>query len=273
MAKQERARRTRERVLTAAAEVFAAQGYSRATLDAVAERIGMTKGALYGHFPSKRSLAGALIDESQQTWTRLRTEYDTPGADAGGVLQGVVVGFAGRLESDVRLRAAVRLASDCPVLARAVSDVLVEVCNALTELVRRAQRDGGLPAYSPRLVAQLLMVVMYGLLHAPAGCAEDGGASGGETLWRLLFTALSGTAGAGPAHEDEGAVPGPKTIPLGTNLLTAAPARRGQAGRTRPCVTQGNDMWEEADERAGRVDEPTCRAARGPRCAGTGPEG
>ena len=65
MTQQERARRTRERVLTAAAEVFASQGYSRATLSSVADRIGMTKGALYGHFSSKRSLAGALIDESR----------------------------------------------------------------------------------------------------------------------------------------------------------------------------------------------------------------
>ena len=51
MAKQERARRTREKVLTAAAEVFAVQGYDSTTLNTVAERIAMTKGALYGHFP------------------------------------------------------------------------------------------------------------------------------------------------------------------------------------------------------------------------------
>ncbi|MBN0047143.1 TetR/AcrR family transcriptional regulator [Streptomyces actuosus] len=191
MAKQERARRTREKVLTAAAEVFASQGYSRATLSAVAERIGMTKGALYGHFPSKRSLAGALIDESRQSWTSLRATHDTPGADARHVLEGTVAAFAERLQSDVRLRAAVRLADDCPVLARALSEVMAEVRAALVELVRRAQRDGGFAPYPPALVVQLLVIVTYGLLHTPAGCAGNDSDAGGEPLWRLLFTLLS----------------------------------------------------------------------------------
>ncbi|WP_371483599.1 TetR family transcriptional regulator [Kitasatospora sp. NBC_00315] len=202
MAKQERAHRTREKVLTAAAEIFAAQGYSSTTLNAVAERIGMTKGALYGHFPSKSSLAWALINESRQTWTNLRAEYAAPGADPSGGLERVVVGLAGRLQSDVRLRAALRLAADCPTLAQSLSGVLAEVHNSLTELVRWAQRESDLPGYPPRLVAALLMIVMYGLLNAPAGYAEISGAPGGGPLWRLLFTALAGTGGpnsAGPA--------------------------------------------------------------------------
>ncbi|MER6301267.1 TetR/AcrR family transcriptional regulator [Kitasatospora sp. NPDC001539] len=209
MAKQERALRTREKVLTAAAEVFASQGYSSATLNAVADRIGMTKGALYGHFPSKKSLAGALIAESRQTWTSLRAEYDAPGADARRVLEGVVVGFADRLRSDVRLRAALRLAADCPHLARALSGVLADMRSTLTDLVRRAQRDCGFPGHSPRLVAELLMIVMYGLLSAPAGFAESVGAPGGEPLWRLLFSALSAGGRPDSAAGGNGAVSGP----------------------------------------------------------------
>ncbi|WP_327174064.1 TetR/AcrR family transcriptional regulator [Streptomyces sp. NBC_01335] len=187
MAIQERARRTREKVLTAAAEEFAAQGYSRATLSAVAERTGMTKGALYGHFSSKKSLAGALIDEARQVWAHLRAEHDTPGVDGRSVLESVVIGFARRLQSDVRLRAAVRLASECPAFGSAFADVQ----NALMTLVRRAQRDSGFPAYSPRLVAHLLMTMIYGLLHAPAQSGERGGMPVVEPLWRLLFAALS----------------------------------------------------------------------------------
>ncbi|MER6212167.1 TetR/AcrR family transcriptional regulator [Streptomyces sp. NPDC001642] len=209
MATQERARRTREKVLSAAAEVFATQGYSRATLSAVAERTGMTKGALYGHFPSKKSLAGAVIDESLQTWTSLRTEYDTPGIEAGRVLEGVVVGLAHRLQSDVRLRAAVRLAADCPVLALLLADVLAEVRNALMDLVRRAQRDGGFPAHPPRLVAHLLMVVVYGLQYAPGGSAEFEGAPAGEPLWRLLFGVLSAGEVSGPVRGEGDVVSGP----------------------------------------------------------------
>ncbi|MFH9348539.1 TetR family transcriptional regulator [Kitasatospora sp. NPDC017646] len=210
MAKQERARRTREKVLTAAAEVFAAQGYDSTTLNTVAERIGMTKGALYGHFPSKRSLARALIDESRHTWTSLRAAYDTPGADAADVLEGVVVGFADRLRSDVRLRAALRLAVDHPDLAPAPCDVLAEMHGALTDLVRRAQRDSGFPDHCPQLVAELLLTVIRGLLttaertgpsntdHTHTADAHTA-APGEGPLWRLLFTALSGSPAPAPA--------------------------------------------------------------------------
>ncbi|MFJ8474848.1 TetR family transcriptional regulator [Kitasatospora sp. NPDC094011] len=193
MAQQERARRTREKVLTAAAEIFADQGYESTTLNTVADRIGMTKGALYGHFPSKGSLARALIDESRTTWTCLRARYDTPGADAAEVLEDVVVGFADRLRSDVRLRAALRLAADRPALAEPATDVLTEMHTALTDLVRRAQRHNGFPDHSPSLVAELLLIVVRGLLNTRPTCDNNAHTAGGEPLWRLLFTALSGT--------------------------------------------------------------------------------
>ncbi|MEV0113405.1 TetR/AcrR family transcriptional regulator [Streptomyces sp. NPDC050844] len=206
MAKQERARRTREKVLTAAAEVFAVQGYRSTTLSTVAERTGMTKGALYGHFPSKKSLAWALIDESWQGWASLRIEYDTPDAKAEDVLEALVLGFARRLQSDMRLRATVRLSSDCPVLARRLSGALGEMRDILMKLIQQAQRKGGFPAYSPALVAQLLMIVMYGLLHVPDESAGYEGAPDGESLCRLLLTALSAEAGAGLVREESGAV-------------------------------------------------------------------
>jgi AcrR family transcriptional regulator len=209
MATQERARRTREKALTAAAEEFASEGYDRAKLTAVAERIGMTKGALYGHFPSKLSLAEALIEESRLAWATLRTAHDAPGADAGDILEGVVMGFVSRLHTDVRLRATLRLAADCPVLAEELHDVLAEVYGTLTELARRAQRDSGFPAYPPKLVARLLMVVVYGVLQAPVVCTGDPSAPGEEPMWRLLFAALSGGRAPGAVRGEDGVVSGP----------------------------------------------------------------
>ncbi|MGW0860618.1 hypothetical protein, partial [Streptomyces sp. NPDC002690] len=83
------------------------------------------------------------------------------------------------------------LASECPAFGCAFADVLTDVQNALVALVRRAQRDSDFPAYSPSLVAHLLMTVIYGLLHAPAQSGACEGTPVVEPLWRLLFTALS----------------------------------------------------------------------------------
>jgi AcrR family transcriptional regulator len=48
--------RTRARLVEAAAVLFAEKGYQDTTLDAVAARAGMTKGAVYGNFKSKEAL-------------------------------------------------------------------------------------------------------------------------------------------------------------------------------------------------------------------------
>ena len=53
---------TRERLLDAAVEVFRAEGVSRPSLSKVAERAGLTRGAVYGHFENKTDLFEALCE-------------------------------------------------------------------------------------------------------------------------------------------------------------------------------------------------------------------
>ena len=63
MARQERAIRTRRTIVEAAGAVFDEHGYAASTIAMVLERADVTKGALYFHFPSKESLAQAVLDE------------------------------------------------------------------------------------------------------------------------------------------------------------------------------------------------------------------
>src|ERR1700753_1067198 len=52
----------RRQLLGAAQEVFVAQGYHAAAMDAIAERAGVSKPVLYQHFPGKLELYLALLD-------------------------------------------------------------------------------------------------------------------------------------------------------------------------------------------------------------------
>ncbi|MER6298720.1 ScbR family autoregulator-binding transcription factor [Kitasatospora sp. NPDC001539] len=61
--RQERARRTRRLILEAAASVFDEFGYERATIGEVVSRAGVTRGAVYFHFASKRDLARGVVEE------------------------------------------------------------------------------------------------------------------------------------------------------------------------------------------------------------------
>lgn len=62
MSKQrERALRTRGALLRAAAEVFAEEGYARASVTKITSRAGLTMGAMYFHFKGKAALAREIV--------------------------------------------------------------------------------------------------------------------------------------------------------------------------------------------------------------------
>lgn len=60
--REEKKAATRHKLLAAAASVVAKQGAVAASLDAIAEKAGLTKGAVYSNFDSKAALLEALSD-------------------------------------------------------------------------------------------------------------------------------------------------------------------------------------------------------------------
>ncbi|ADJ47726.1 TetR family transcriptional regulator [Amycolatopsis mediterranei S699] len=56
-----RAELTRQRILTAAAHVFADHGYSAGTTNRIAERAGISIGSLYQYFPNKDAILAELL--------------------------------------------------------------------------------------------------------------------------------------------------------------------------------------------------------------------
>lgn len=67
--KSEVAALKRARILTAASELFYEQGYENTTLDAIGERLGVTKPFIYSHFSSKAEILAVIcaqgISQSQ----------------------------------------------------------------------------------------------------------------------------------------------------------------------------------------------------------------
>lgn len=60
---------TRQALIAAGRQRFEADGYGAANLDVIADRAGMTKGALYHHFPTKLALYDAVIVDIQDELT------------------------------------------------------------------------------------------------------------------------------------------------------------------------------------------------------------
>jgi AcrR family transcriptional regulator len=86
--RQERKSQTRERLIDAAAAVFAARGFETATIDEVAAAAGYTKGAVYSNFASKTDLFIALIERRIETQTAEHARR-FEGQDLAGVTRGL----------------------------------------------------------------------------------------------------------------------------------------------------------------------------------------
>lgn len=72
----------RDRILDAASKVFAAEGFAGATIDAIGQAAGFTKGAVYSNFESKDGLFLALLDrEFELRGEQIATVLDSSGGD------------------------------------------------------------------------------------------------------------------------------------------------------------------------------------------------
>ena len=74
---------TRRKILESAFHEIHRNGFQAASLNPILERTGVTKGALYHHFPNKQALGFAVLDEVikdtvLQFWLRPLEEYNDP---------------------------------------------------------------------------------------------------------------------------------------------------------------------------------------------------
>jgi AcrR family transcriptional regulator len=95
---QRRPRNVQRRLLDAAITVFARDGFHAATVDDVAAEAGLTKGAVYSNFASKRDLFLALLEDQVTRRAQLaRTAiFGTP-RGSGAEVSSTLAALAGQL--------------------------------------------------------------------------------------------------------------------------------------------------------------------------------
>ena len=90
--RSDRAERTRQRILDAAAQCFAASGFSRTPVEQIAARAGVSKALVYTHFRAKEAIFEELLERTLTEWARVTAidEHTAPGATIVEALAGMV---------------------------------------------------------------------------------------------------------------------------------------------------------------------------------------
>ena len=112
MVQQKRAFDTRDRVIDGAAQAFYRLGYGMATTSDIVVEAGVTRGAMYFHFPSKEDLARAIIEKEQLLTAASSARIVGLDRSAFETMVLLCVDLAERLVKDPVVRAGVRLTTE-----------------------------------------------------------------------------------------------------------------------------------------------------------------
>lgn len=174
---------TRARLLDAAAQVFAEVGLDGASVEAVCERAGFTRGAFYSNFESKDELflmLTASVAEARVTAVRDRVdEMAAEGALAEGcdpteLLQRVMdSGSDDRLGvmlmSEIRIRA-LRDATFGAAYLVQEREMVASIARIIVDIVEAGRLDLRLPAED---AARMLMILWEGMTVRGAMAGQD----------------------------------------------------------------------------------------------------
>ncbi|MDQ0408571.1 MULTISPECIES: ScbR family autoregulator-binding transcription factor [unclassified Streptomyces] len=160
MARQQRALRTRQALITAAATVFDRDGFSVASLTAISSLAQVSNGALHFHFANKAALADAVEQAAAQRLQAIVTAHE---GSAGNCLQLLVDtshDLARRLAADVVLRAGFELGRN---RVRGAGQALHRQWHAwVAAALERAAGEGVLGEVAPETVTSSVVAATTG---------------------------------------------------------------------------------------------------------------
>ena len=157
----------RAQILRAARSVFIERGYQPARVEDVAKRAGLSKGAVYFYFSSKRELFLALVrEEHEATYSFLDKAEEDPRPAAEKLLElgmRYLDYFAG-LKSPPRfflMMCEIGIRDD--EIREEVQAVHQSFIDAVTRIMAQGVAEGSFRPLDPRAVAQLLKALIDGL--------------------------------------------------------------------------------------------------------------
>jgi AcrR family transcriptional regulator len=185
--RQERAVRTRATLLNAAAEVFAESGFAGANVSTIAERAGLTLGALYFHFHNKGALAREIVLS--------QPEFVVPPYSSQGLQHAVDVTltWAYRLLGDPVLLAGARLVMEQEHFVEPRENSHQQWTRILCEDLREARRRRELrPETDVEALARLVVNACTGAqMHSFLETRRRDLPDRVEEMWRCLLQTMA----------------------------------------------------------------------------------
>ena len=168
MSRDEQMARNRRLVLEAARRVFLARGYASASVDAIAEEAGFSKGVVYSQFDSKADMFLALLDAriSERAEQNEQLAAQLGGRQLAEAVPALALSLRRAEPEWMQLVMEFRLhAARVPELNRRYAQLHERTIDGLASVYARLhERAGTTPRYPARVLAQLELAISRGAL-------------------------------------------------------------------------------------------------------------
>ena len=165
-------------IIEAARNLIAAKGMNGVTIDAIAEEVGLTEGAIYRHFASKHQILSLLVDDIERNLLDTVESAQTEGSSAVDSLEHILEAHLSDVEGHRAVSFVViaeAMGFDGTTLAPKVSLMFTRYLELIQAVLDRGIREGSI---RPDINANAAATTFFGLIQSTA------------TLW-----ALNGYAG------------------------------------------------------------------------------
>ena len=167
------AARNRERIVTAAAEVFAESGLDASTAE-IAERAGVGEATLFRRFPTKLDLVDAVLEQKMQDSIDLMSQYAEDPDPASGIERLFTEMIVSKMQSD---QGFLEAAGERCLSEPRFADLRAKSFDVMGVILKRAQEAGAVrDDLQPQDLTFLLMAAMSSLRSPLPGLRDD--------LWR-----------------------------------------------------------------------------------------
>lgn len=157
-----------DQILTAAEQVVADKGLESLRMDDVAERTGLSKGALYLYFKNKNELTLAILERTLQKELRAIEQLPASGADAESALRNFVDTVIGDIQAITRLMpisySFISMAFRNPFVQRSLKKYLHRYINALIPIIQSGVESGEFRQVDPEEAAIAVAAVVEGTM-------------------------------------------------------------------------------------------------------------
>ena len=158
---------TRDRLVRAAREVLERGGYATASVLAIAERAGVSAGAMYRHFPSKAELFIEVFRAAAEGELTALAKATAATQSCGARLEAVVAAYARRALHNRRLAWALVYEPVDPIVDAERLVYRRSYCRGMAALLREGIAAGEFPDENPDLTAAAIVGAIAETLVGP----------------------------------------------------------------------------------------------------------